>query len=324
MDEIKKDCRSLEEKLSSYNKIKKKSADIYDDISIEDLLYDGKVQEIHPELLRDAAAYSEEKNSEAYLIHELAREILILWARIYCGKAIRKRYKYCINHDIEDKIHDGVIIGVVKCFESIRGAVNQHFSVPENLRIPFLSKGKTVQDYMLICVTNKVRTELGKYYHDRLTEITCEEADRLEKDGENVYRKNGRAYVGKFLPLEIPDEDGLPYGNAEVMEKITLDRSHCADEILHSRDVRRLTQEVIAYMHQNGLLDQREQEFISRCFGFRGGPEKLADIERDWKNCGKNIKGENLYNLRRSILKKIQNVIQENPEWIELSYHAAA
>ena len=175
---------------------------------------------------------------------------------------------------------------------------------------------------MLICAGNKVKTELGKYYSECLLEVDGTEAEQLEKAGENVYRKNGKSYIGKFLPLEIFDEDNDSHCTDEVMKIITADRSGCADEILQSDDVKRLLHEVIDYMNETGLLDRKELELISRCFGFRSVPENLADIERDWKRQGKNTEGENLYNLRRSVLGKMQKIIRQKPEWRELSFHA--
>lgn len=320
MNPFKEDYKRLEETLHSYNKIKKSCP-----VHMKDLIRDGYVLEIHHQLLRDASAYSANiQNSEELAAHRLAKTALMLWARIYCGKTIRARYKYNMNDNINEKIHDGIMIGVVKCFESIRSAVNEHFALPENSRKPFLSKGKTIRDYMLICVGNKVKTELGRYYSECLTEISPEKAEQQEKEGESIYHKNGRFYVGKFLPLEISDEDGATYSSVEVMEKITMDRSLCADEMLQAQDVKKIIAGILEYMRQEGILNLLEWEFISRCFGFRGEPEKPADIARDWNKHGKNFEGENLYNFQRSILKKIQKTMQERPEWMELSYRAAA
>lgn len=325
MPEMEKDCQILREKLKQYNKTKKKIFKSFSEITLEDIIVDNKVREIPSELLRDAAASpGEDAAREVRAIHRLARDILLLWARIFCGKVLLAQYRNSMNDDIREKIIYGVSLGTVKCFKSIREAVNRHFA-SEDADTPFLTRGKTVQDYMLICAANKVKTELGTYYRDCLTEISAEEAERKEMAGEKVHCKNGRYYVGKFLPLEIPDEDDdSSYCPGEVMEQITMDRSRCADEMLQTNDVKRLMNEVICHMRQNGILDIREWEFLSRSFGFRGEPERLADIERDWKKRGIKIEGGNLYNFRRSVLAKMLKTMREKPEWSELSFHAAA
>lgn len=324
MNQMKKDCKRLSEKLRQYNKTKKNTCTSYNDITIEDLICENMVREIPSELLRDAAAWiGQDAAREVRTIHHLAKDILLLWARIFCGKVLLSKYRNSMNADIKEKIFYGVDLGIVKCFESIRAAVNLHFA-SENADSPFLSQGKTVRNYMLICASNKVKTELGSYYHDHLTEITGEEAERKEKAGENVFCKNGRYYVGKFLSLEVSDEDDVSHCRAEVIDQIITDRSSGADDILQSGDIRRLMNEVISHMRQNGVLDIKEWEILSRSFGFSGEPEKLSDIERDWKKRGIKIVGGSLYNFQRSVLGKIRKAMLEKPEWGELSFHAAA
>ena len=307
-----KQLNTLESLLISYGMIRDLDLKLADFIEADN----GHALETNQQLLRDAAMYTRDIETTKDLdIHQRAQEALLLWCLIYCQKVLASNH-FPDCPDKLEKIGYAARLGVMKCFSSLRESINEHFRLPEEERkAKFKVKGKcSVKTYMTICAGNAVLSEFRKFYKD-LIQITPDEAERREKNGESVFESKGKFYIPRNVPDTIEDSDGNSYDNPEKVK--TLAESfvdNCVQQILDAHDRQVFIREVLASMIQNGSLAKDELELLSRSFGFRGKPEKITDIEQDWIAQGKIRNGE-IYNLKNRILKKLQDAVTQHPKW---------
>ena len=303
----------LENLLRSYGKIRQLDLKLADFINKDD----RHVLETNQQLLRDAALYTRDIVSGVdRKAHYRALDALLYWCLIYCQNVLQSKY-YNDHGDIQEKIEYASRLGVWQCFQSIRDAVNEHFQLPEEERnAKFKVKANcSVKTYMMICAGNALLSEFRKYYKN-LVEIKPETAAQLKKDGETVFEKDGRFYVfPTHVPVMITNEEGDSFENPELLEALSSQfLADCTQKMLDDHDLKVFLKEILDSMIHSGSLSDDEQELLSRCFGFGGEPEKIADVERDWIAQGRIREGE-IYNLKNSVLKRIRNCIIQHPKW---------
>ena len=310
--DYKKQLSVLESLLFSYGTIRDLDLKLADFIN-EDC---GHALETNQLLLRDAAMYTRDIESPRDLeIHYRAQEALLLWCLIYCQKVLMANH-FPDSPDKLEKINYGTRLGVMKCFYSLREAINEHFRLPDDERkAKFKVKGNcSVKTYMTTCAGNAVLSEFRSFFKD-LIKITPAEAERRENNGETVFESKGVFYIPRNVPDTIEDSDGKSYENPEKVNSLVENFvDSCVQQILDAHDRQVFIREILASMIQNGLLSKDELELLSRSFGFRGKPEKIADIEQDWIAQGRIRNGE-IYNFKNRILKKLEDAVTQHPKW---------
>ena len=308
-----KKLAQLENLLSFYGKARQLDFKLADFIDEEN----RRVLETNQQLLRDAALYTKDIDSiDDRIAHDRARDALLYWCLIYCQNVLTAKYHHRGGNTPED-IAYGAQFGVMKCFDSIRDAVNEHFKLPEDERkAKFKAKGNcSVKTYMTICAGNAVLDEFRKY-RKYLMEIKRETAEQLKKDGEVIFETDGRFYVfPKTVPVMVTNEEGESFENPELIEALSSQfLSTCTQKMLDDYDLKVFVREVLVSMIQNGSLSKDDLELLSRIFGFRGEREKIFDIERDWIKRGIIREGE-IYNRKNRILKRIEDSFTQHPKW---------
>ena len=276
-----------------------------------------RVLETNQQLLRDAALSTREIDSiDDRIAHDRAKDALLYWCMIYCQNVLMAHYGHRGGNTQED-IKYGSELGVMKCFDSIRDAVNKYFQLPEDERkAKFKAKGNcSVKTYMTICAGNALLSEFRKYYK-YLVEIKRETAEQLKKDGEVVFENDGRFYVfPKTVPVMVTGEDGEIFENPALIEALSSQfLSTCTQKMLDDYDLKVFVRKVLVSMIQNGSLSKDDLELLSRIFGFRGEPEKISDIERDWIKRGIIREGE-IYNRKNRIFKRLEDAFSRHPKW---------
>ena len=306
-----KKLRVLESLLFSYGLIRDMDLKLADFIDPEN----GHLLETNQQLLKDAAMYTKDIDSPRELdAHDRAKEALLLWCLIYCQKVLQAGSP-SKTWDQKEKIDSGIRLGMMTCFQSLRKSINEHFRLPEEERkAKFKVKGNcSVKTYMTICAGNAVLSEFRTFFKDFI-EITPDDAERRQDNGELVFETKGRFYISRNLPDTVQDSEGKIIENPEKAKALAKSFvENCIQQILDAHDRQVFIREILAAMIQNGSLSKDEIELLARSFGFRGKPEKIADIEKDWIAQGKIRKGE-IYNFKNRILKKLENAIAQHPK----------
>ena len=193
----------------------------------------------------------------------------------------------------------------MEVFDTIRKRVEEFLSQPGKHQAP----RRSIRAFLVTVARNKLNDEFREYYKDRI-EISAEEAERLEREGQYVIHSTPRGtteercYLLRFVQAVWQNAEDEEFLNPEVLAKLIAD-----DIAVHSA-----VYEALPHIIKAANLTGPQYEFLIRVIQNR---ESAQSVLREWKAAGKKVPS-NQTRYKEEILKKLRTVIVKDREFRSL------